>query len=45
MLRCLKKLPKRGIVVGSVELTHARETEVTKSDFGNQNCEFNEEVG
>ena len=40
----LKKYPKRGIVIDSTEPTHINNMEVIKPDYGNQYCEFNEEL-
>ena len=44
MFGCLKKCPKRGIVIDSTDPTHANKVEVIKPDHGNQHCEFNEEL-
>ena len=41
---CLKKHPKRGVIIDSSEPTHVGEMKVIKPDFGNQHCEFQEEI-
>ena len=41
---CWKKHPERGVIVDSTDVTHENEMKVVTPDFGNQCCEFNEEM-
>ena len=44
IFRYLKKYPKHGIIIDADELNHIGDTTKLKPDFGNQYCEFEEEI-